>query len=415
MVREYIGARYVPKFMGTHDNTQAYEALCVVDNGQGTTYISKIPTPAGTPLTNTTYWALYGASSGAIINLQNEIDDINNNTIPAIQSDVTDLMTYNDAEMYAAFKDKKILIVGDSLSDESVQSPNWVARLRTKCADIGTQIDNLSVAGQGWTSPTPNSGGLIDQFGAVTDIYDYIILFAGVNDYNSQVSLGSYGNSTRTTFIGALNELKNVIHTKCPSAIVYYCTSPHTTLWTQAQKPIPHNRYRSRAYNSCKRFGWLMIDTTVLPNYNLIDWQADVSDGIHVKPAYSQILCDHIIKAIIAGGENPAKFANRYNVAFDSPYNDSSLYFDFFNDGTARITAVISANSQFPAGNVTVVANPDGGYLNATEAITIPSAVGNLPIFMWSSGILIKVPANLTGYCSTSFIEDLGYSYSICY
>ena len=46
---QYVGARYVPKFMGTYDNTQAYENMCVVDNGLGTSYISKKPTPAGTP------------------------------------------------------------------------------------------------------------------------------------------------------------------------------------------------------------------------------------------------------------------------------------------------------------------------------------------------------------------------------
>lgn len=73
---QYIGARYVPKFMGTHDITQSYENMCVVDNGMGTSYISQKPVPAGTPLTDTTYWALYGASSGAIVNLQNQIDDI---------------------------------------------------------------------------------------------------------------------------------------------------------------------------------------------------------------------------------------------------------------------------------------------------------------------------------------------------
>ena len=51
---QYIGARYVPKFMGLYDATQAYENLCVVDNGLGTSYISQKPTPAGTPLTDTT-------------------------------------------------------------------------------------------------------------------------------------------------------------------------------------------------------------------------------------------------------------------------------------------------------------------------------------------------------------------------
>ena len=74
---QYVGARYVPKFMGLYDATQAYEALCVVDNGMGTSYITKVPTPAGTPLTDTDYYAVYGASSGAIINLQNQIGDLN--------------------------------------------------------------------------------------------------------------------------------------------------------------------------------------------------------------------------------------------------------------------------------------------------------------------------------------------------
>lgn len=77
---QYIGARYVPKFMGLYDATQAYENLCIVDNGLGTSYISRKPTPAGTPLTDTTYWAVYGASSGAIINLQNQIGDLTNLT-----------------------------------------------------------------------------------------------------------------------------------------------------------------------------------------------------------------------------------------------------------------------------------------------------------------------------------------------
>lgn len=75
---QYIGARYIPRFMGNHDLTQIYEGLDIVDNGMGTSYIAKQPVPAGTPLTNTTYWAVYGASSGAIINLQNQIDDLVN-------------------------------------------------------------------------------------------------------------------------------------------------------------------------------------------------------------------------------------------------------------------------------------------------------------------------------------------------
>ena len=75
-MRQYIGARYMPKFMGTYDATTAYEALSVVDNGLGTSYISNKPVPAGTPLTDGDYWMIYGASSGAILDLQDRMTDV---------------------------------------------------------------------------------------------------------------------------------------------------------------------------------------------------------------------------------------------------------------------------------------------------------------------------------------------------
>ena len=67
---KYVGARYMPKFMGLHDNTTAYEALSVVDNGMGTSYVSNKPVPVGVALSNTEYWTVYGASSGAILDLE---------------------------------------------------------------------------------------------------------------------------------------------------------------------------------------------------------------------------------------------------------------------------------------------------------------------------------------------------------
>lgn len=76
---KYIGARYMPKFVGVYDATQAYEALSVVDNGSGTSYVSNQPVPAGTPLTDTTYWAVYGSTNGAILNLQQQITALANN------------------------------------------------------------------------------------------------------------------------------------------------------------------------------------------------------------------------------------------------------------------------------------------------------------------------------------------------
>lgn len=104
---QYIGARYVPRFMGTYDPTQIYEALDVVDNGGGTSYISKKPVAAGTPLTNTNYWFVYGAASGAIINLQNQIDAINAD----IKKITTRIDTILTPELFGA--------VGDGVTDDT--------------------------------------------------------------------------------------------------------------------------------------------------------------------------------------------------------------------------------------------------------------------------------------------------------
>jgi hypothetical protein len=82
---KYIGSRYVPKFMGDYDSTTGYEALSVVDNGMGTSYISNKPVPAGTPLTNTDYWTVYGASSGAILDLQTRMTAAENDIVTKAQ------------------------------------------------------------------------------------------------------------------------------------------------------------------------------------------------------------------------------------------------------------------------------------------------------------------------------------------
>lgn len=101
-MREYVGARYVPNFVDDdYDPTQSYQAMDVVSNGMGTSYIAKKPVPAGIPQTNREYWFLYGVTNGAIINLQNQIDDINDSIKEA----------YLTPQMFGA--------VGDGLTDDS--------------------------------------------------------------------------------------------------------------------------------------------------------------------------------------------------------------------------------------------------------------------------------------------------------
>lgn len=53
-------ARIMPVFTGAEwDSTRAYGALEVVEQPDGTMYISKCPVPAGTPLDNCVFWVVY--------------------------------------------------------------------------------------------------------------------------------------------------------------------------------------------------------------------------------------------------------------------------------------------------------------------------------------------------------------------
>ena len=107
-IREYIGARYVPRFLGTYSATTIYDALDVVDDGMGTSYIARKTVPAGTALTDTEYWFVYGASSGAIINLQNRMGQAEN-AITGLNNNVTLLDGRVDD-----LESNKYIFIGDS-------------------------------------------------------------------------------------------------------------------------------------------------------------------------------------------------------------------------------------------------------------------------------------------------------------
>ena len=217
---QYIGARYVPKFMGTYDATQAYENLCVVDNGQGTSYISQKPTPAGTPLTDTNYWAIYGTTSGAIINLQNQIGALSqlntttqNNLVDAINE------VYDDVANIVTAK-KHIVIIGDSWADEVNDSDvqmNTVLHNR-----FNATIHNYAYGGTGFDVPngydyqlTLMQADITNNAYARDDIM-CVILMCGLNDH--------YGGATASVFASRLQDW----YDKC---IAIIGTSPHIPIY----------------------------------------------------------------------------------------------------------------------------------------------------------------------------------------
>lgn len=171
-IRQYVGARYVPRFTGLYDATQIYDALDVVDNGAGTSYIAKKTVPAGTSLSNTDYWFVYGASSGAIYDLQTRMSNAE-----------------NDIDKLEVLVGRRFLLIGDSyaMGIGASTSDGWAYQFKAK---LGLSDDECVLSIEGSTGFIGNvATRFIDLLNdAYTNMDDPetitdIIVCGGYNDF----------------------------------------------------------------------------------------------------------------------------------------------------------------------------------------------------------------------------------------
>lgn len=260
-MRQYIGARYVPKFMGTYDATQAYEALCVVDNGLGTSYISTVPTPAGTPLTDTDHWAIYGASSGAIISLQNQIDTINNTDLPALDNRLdnveADIVTINDeldhlitTESERSLTGSEIMIVTDSF--ETSLFPGF--------DNIISGTVQLGAAGANYET----MANMINTYAGDKTAIKSIIVIGGTNEHDESL-INARFSAMKTAMAGYTNAKLYIAFIK-------------SNFNSNAERALV-NPLIVEIKKRCLQYGFVFLDNF---NYTLFPTFAVVgSDGVH--------------------------------------------------------------------------------------------------------------------------------------
>lgn len=269
-VHQYVGARYVPNFIDDPwSDIRDYEALDVVDNGTGTSYIAKKPVPAGTPLSDREYWFVYGSTSGAIINLQNQID--------AIVSDLDDTNTSLSNVRSGA---KTILYIGDSfMYGPGVLTQSLNARLKVAdsynfshgATGFIKDVDDLNFYHQ---LEAAAASTLFDN----ADITD-IIIAGGIND--------DYANSL-TDYVTALQSMKTVISTNFVNAKVWIIPM----LWKNTPLDNDDQKKYYKIYRACINSGY-----AVYPDAFTILIGLDSSymlDSVHPSAKGCELIADYI-------------------------------------------------------------------------------------------------------------------------
>lgn len=129
-MNKYVGSRYVPLYIGTHDDNIEYEPLSIVSNAEKTeTYTSKQHVPIGVSLDNDTYWAQSGWSNA---DLQIEVDNA-----PVVSTDDSELMVERTKNGY-------LLTLSDSNSFDCGGDFGEAYTLNTMY-DVGRYMINPSI------------------------------------------------------------------------------------------------------------------------------------------------------------------------------------------------------------------------------------------------------------------------------
>lgn len=172
MTRQYIGARYVPKFFADENGNPSwrdsipYEALTIVMY-LGNSYTSKKAVPIGIQIDNTEYWVLTGAYNEQVEQYREEVENLRN-----------------------MITKKNVLCIGDSYlaySSQEMETESWGAFLRIYLGSSNNVTLN-GMGGSGFVGNTTRTFGVLlsEKYNSMTDeernaITD-IVVCGGLND-----------------------------------------------------------------------------------------------------------------------------------------------------------------------------------------------------------------------------------------
>ena len=357
--RQYIGARYVPKFYtNTVDgSTQweanvVYEPLIYVTLINGHMYISKkqVPATVGSPAENIEYWLDIGSYNGMIEDLQNQIDALSLQ-VNGIDGDVDDLQAFEtQIKSSLRYPVKNVMLIMDSYGGRTNSGGKTIAQVAALYS--GMTVDCIFQTGAGILNGTITS--LVQGYTGDGSKYDTVIYVGGANDVINAIT--DYSN-----FGAGFNNLKAAIDAKFPNAKNVYVMPSSlvfkhdgSTYTTEKQRFMLLG-YRNGAIGA--KMGLVANAEYVLRNTDYLD-----TDMIHPNGTGVTRLGQYIAQFLVNG------------------------YFDVYDYAYCTLSGVLSSNYTFLVQRRNNVVTISGSYSSTliggySSSIAIDSQIKDLGTF----------------------------------
>lgn len=212
-VRQYIGARYVPRFSdvnnGIWSNVYQYDPLTIVKHGNDY-YTSKQTVPVGTPITDTDYWVMTGNYNGAIESLQDQI-----NNMQDIDGSLQDQIN-NIKDQLNIGDNKKIIAISDSYG-MSDGAGGWLSKFK-KIVESYTNFNwSVIYSGVSGTGFVGNDGTFLSQFNSIA---------SGLTDDQKNAITdiivgGGWNDIGKSNIVNAINTFISSVNNICPNARIH--------------------------------------------------------------------------------------------------------------------------------------------------------------------------------------------------
>lgn len=360
-VKQYIGARYVPKIEGDYNENRAYEPLSIVTY-ENSSYTSKKAVPQGVYPTNTEYWVLTGNYNGQVEQYREEVDSYREE-VAEIQKEVDSL------------KNRKFLIVTDSFG-EVPTNETFVDYLVTYMGWTADDYILSAEGGSGFCSPGNTTHMTFSQrvnslAGSMTEhdrsLITDILIVGGTNDCKTEYS-GVIGAAARDFATMAHNFFGNA-KIRYIFAASLFKPSTSELMASRKMKSVVRSAYYTAGSEKAYTVAYPLADITIA-------WTALYADGVHPSAIGANVLARTISNYLKGVNENGS-----FNTV---DYLNTGLIFT----GLGTPTVTIECQS---------LVLPNKTYAPKTEVVIMNPGV--LPY--WPSKN-VNIPLPVVGYAGSS-------------